>query len=81
MSVATHKIFTGNFKAKIALEAIRGIKTMNVVARSLECIRHRPGYGRRNYKPRHPACLMPSTDRNLSTRLLVRNSCILRLAD
>ena len=75
------KNFSGEFKAKIALEAIRGIKTVNVVARSLGCIRRKSGCGRRNCKSRHPACLMPSAGRNLPTRLPVRSDCILRLAD
>ncbi|RFC35700.1 MAG: hypothetical protein DID90_2727554197 [Candidatus Nitrotoga sp. LAW] len=69
MSEAKRKIFTGDFKAKVALEAICGIKAVNVVARSLGCIRRRSGCGRRSYKPRHPACLMLSAGRNLSTRL------------
>jgi len=35
MSEAKRKNFSGGFKAKVALEAIRGIKTVNVVVRSL----------------------------------------------
>ena len=31
MTVAKRKLFTGEFKAKVALEAIRGIKTVNEI--------------------------------------------------
>jgi len=33
MSETKRKIFTGEFKAKVALEAIRGIKTVNEIGR------------------------------------------------
>ncbi len=81
MSEAKRKNFSGKFKAKVALEAIRGIRTVNVVVRNLGCIRRKSGCGRRSCKSRHPACLMPSAGRSLPTRLPVRNDCILRLAD
>ena len=32
MSEKTRKTFTGPFKAKVALEAIRGVKTVNEIA-------------------------------------------------
>ena len=32
MSETKRKIFSGEFKAKVALEAIRGIKTVNEIA-------------------------------------------------
>jgi len=32
VSETKHKIFSGEFKAKVALEAIRGIKTVNEIA-------------------------------------------------
>ena len=41
MSEMKRKNFSGQFKAKVALEAIRGIKTVNVVARSLRCVPRR----------------------------------------
>ena len=33
MSEKQRKIFSGQFKAKVALEAIRGVKTVNEIAR------------------------------------------------
>ena len=35
VSVKKRKIFSGEFKAKVALEAIRGIKTVNEIAQEL----------------------------------------------
>lgn len=35
MSETKRKIFSGEFKAKVALEAIRGIKTINEIAQDL----------------------------------------------
>ena len=36
MSEKKRKIFSGEFKAKVALEAIRGIKTVNEIAQEFE---------------------------------------------
>ena len=80
MSETKRKNFTGEFKAKIAFEAIRGLKTVNVVARSLGYIRRRLACGRRSCKNRHPACLMPGAARNQPTHLPARNVSIPRLA-
>ena len=41
MSETKRKLFSGEFKAKVALEAIRGIKTVNVVVRSLAYTRRK----------------------------------------
>ncbi len=41
MSETKRKNFSGEFKAKVAIEGIRGIKTVNVVVRNLGCIPHR----------------------------------------
>jgi len=53
------KNFTGDFgdffKTKVALEAIRGIKTVKVVVKSFEYIQRKLVCGRRNCKSRHPA--------------------------
>ena len=46
MSETKRKIFSGEFKAKVALEAIRGIRTVNVVVWSLESIRGKWGCGK-----------------------------------
>ena len=46
VSETKRKNFSGEFKAKVALEAIRGIKTVNVVVRSFEYIRSRLDYGK-----------------------------------
>ena len=80
MSETKRKNFTGEFKAKVALEAIRGLKTVNVVGRSLRYIRRKSVYGRRSCKNRHPACLMPGAARNQPTHLPARNGSIPRLA-
>ena len=80
MSETKRKNFSGEFKAKVALEAIRGIKTVNVVARSLGCIRHKLVCGRRSCKSRRPACLIPGAARNLPTHLPARSVYIPRLA-
>ena len=41
VSETKRKNFSGEFKAKVAIEGIRGIKTVNVVVRNLGCIPHR----------------------------------------
>ena len=80
MSETKRKNFSGEFKAKVALEAIRGIKTVNVVARSMACIRRKLVCGRRNCRNRLPICLMPSVALNLPTHQPILNGSIPRLA-
>jgi len=80
MSETKRKNFTGEFKAKVALEAIRGLKTVNVVGRSLGYIRRRLACEKRSCKSRHPTCLMPSAVRNLPTPLPARSGSTPRLA-
>ena len=80
MSESRRKNFTGEFKAKVALEAIRGIKTVNEIGQELY-IRRKLVCGSESCKSRHPACLMSSAAPNLPTRLPVRSVCIQRLAD
>jgi len=41
MSESKRNIFTGKQKAKVALEAVKGTKTINEIARSSESIRPR----------------------------------------
>ena len=79
MSETKRKSFSGEFKAKVALEAIRGIRTVNVVARSLEYIRRKLVYGRRGCKSKLAMCLMPNVARNLLTHLPVLSGSIPRL--
>jgi len=59
MSETQRKNFNGEFKAKVALEAIRGIKTVNQICQEIGGIPRRLACGRRSCKSRHPACLMP----------------------
>lgn len=65
MSKTKRKNFTGEFKAKVALEAIRGLKTVNEIGQEFGYIRRRLAYGRKNCKNNHPVCLVPSEARNL----------------
>jgi len=56
VSETKRKNFSGEFKAKVALEAIRGIKTVNEIGqkfRSFEYIRPRLAYGRNSCKRKH----------------------------
>ncbi len=57
MGEAKRKPFSGEFKAKVAVEAIRGIKTVNEIGQEFGCIRRRLLCGRRNYWSRHRGSL------------------------
>ena len=87
MSETKRKIFSGEFKAKVALEAIRGIRTVNEIGREFGVHPTQVGLypkgrlraGRRSYSNRHPMCLKPSADRSLPIHRLVQSGCIPRL--
>ena len=56
MSEKKRKVFSGEFKAKVALEAIRNLKTVNVVPKRSRCIRPKWGRGSGSYRNRRRGC-------------------------
>ena len=48
MSESKRKIFTGAQKAKVALEAVRGTKTINEIGQEIVCIPPKSVNGKRN---------------------------------
>jgi hypothetical protein len=56
VSEKKRKVFSGEFKAKAALEAIRNIKTVNVVPKSSVCIRRKLGSGSGSCRNMRQAC-------------------------
>jgi len=52
MSETRRKNFTDEFKAKVALEAIRGVKTVNQIGQELVCIQRKSVRGRSCCKKR-----------------------------
>lgn len=59
MSEKNRKNFSSQFKAKVALEATRGVKTYTKSPRSLAYIRRKWGIGRKCCKNRLRAYLTP----------------------
>ena len=76
VSETKRKIFSGEFKAKVALEAIRGVQTVNEIGREFGVHPTQVGLypkgrlraGKRSCLTRQAACLTPSAGRNLPIR-------------
>ena len=49
MSETKRKNFSGEFKAKVALEAIRGVRTVNEIGQEFGCIRRKLACGRKSF--------------------------------
>jgi len=58
MSEKKRKNFSSQFKAKVALEAIRGVKTVTEIAQELACIQRKWGSGKKCCKNRPRAYLI-----------------------
>ena len=63
MSESKRKNFSGDFKAKVALEALRSIKTVKLF-KSLGCRPTQVGLWKKELQEQHPGCLMPGAARN-----------------
>ena len=87
MSESKRKMFSGEFKAKVALEAIRGIRTVNEIGREFGVHPTQVGLypkgrlraGKRSCSNRQAACLTPSAGRSLPIHRPILSGCIRRL--
>ena len=79
MSESKRKIFSGEFKAKVALEAIRGVKTVNEIGLAFGVHPTQVGLWKKELQDQDPACLTLSVGRNLKMHLPIQNGYIPRL--
>ena len=73
MSLRTRKHFSGPFKPKVALEAIRAVKTVHEIAQEYEVHPNPVGQGKKDLPEQAATSLTPSAVRNLLTRRQVRS--------
>jgi hypothetical protein len=78
VSEKKRNFFSGEFKAKVALEALRGIKTVNVVPKSPAYIRRKCASGRESCKSRRLAFSRSSAGSGRWTSPPARSGCIPR---
>ena len=78
MSETKRKIFSGEFKAKVALEAIRGIKTVNEIAQDFGVHPTQVGLWKKELQVRLPTYLMPSVAQSLWIHPPIQSASILR---
>jgi len=57
MSEKKRRIMSGAQKAKVALAAVKGNKTVNEIAKSSACIRRKSAFGSRRYWKMLASCL------------------------
>ena len=81
MSETKRKNFTDEFKAKVALEAIRGVKTVNQIAQEFGVHPTQVGAWKKLLQEEHRAYLTRSVVRSQSTPPPARSGSIPRSGD
>jgi hypothetical protein len=81
MSLRKRKSFSGDFKAKVTLEAIQEVKTLNEIGQEFGVHPFRSVSGRKICRNMHRACLMPNEAKNRLSPLLIPKNSILKSDD
>ena len=75
MSESKRNIFTSKQKAKVALEAIKGAKTINEIAQEFGVHPTQVNQWKKNCLPMQAVCLKASADLNRSMRRVIQSGC------